>query len=171
MSLANQITLFRIFLTPLIAIALLLPELPYNNWVAAVLFLVVAFSDYFDGYFARKLNQVSDFGKVFDPLSDKILVIVILISLVDIKAISALPVIIIVMREFIITGVRIMAGSLGNIIAANLGGKWKTVLQDAAVLMLILNIPYAALVLWAAVAVSVTSGYEYVIKFMEASHG
>lgn len=164
MTLANKITLLRISFIPLIALVLLLPSIPYNMLIAALLFFVIALTDLIDGYVARKLGEVTDLGKVFDPLADKLLVTVILLCLVELRTVSAIPVMIIVFRELLILGIRIVAGSHGKIIAASLGGKWKTVFQDAAVLMLILNVPYGVLVFWTSVVLTVTSGLEYAVR-------
>ena len=171
MSLANKITLLRILLIPLVALALFASDLPYNNWIAAGLFLAIALTDYLDGYIARKLNQITNFGKVFDPLADKLLVIVTLLCLVELNIVSAIPVMIIIVRELLVSGIRIIASKSGKIIAASMGGKLKTVIQDAAVLMLVLNIPYGMSVLWTAVVLTVISGIDYLIKSKEALSG
>ncbi|MFC1559761.1 CDP-diacylglycerol--glycerol-3-phosphate 3-phosphatidyltransferase [Candidatus Margulisiibacteriota bacterium] len=171
MTAANQVTFLRIALIPLVSIILLSPCLPYNSWIAAGLFLFVALTDLLDGYLARKLDQITDLGKVFDPLADKLLVIVVLLCLVELGKVSAIPVMVIVFRELLILGIRIVAGSRGKIIAANLGGKWKTVVQYAAILMLILSIPYGVWALWTAVALTVISGIDYIFRSKEVFNG
>lgn len=118
--------------------------------------------DALDGYFARKLNQVTDFGKLMDPIADKLLVICTLIVLVERQAASSIPVMIIAAREIFISGFRAHKAMSGMVIAASIAGKVKTVLQIAAVLMLILSLPFAEVVLWLAVCASLYSGAEYI---------
>ncbi|NQU17228.1 MAG: CDP-diacylglycerol--glycerol-3-phosphate 3-phosphatidyltransferase [Candidatus Saganbacteria bacterium] len=158
---ANIITFLRILLIPLI-IGLLLSNQVY--WAFA-LFLLAALSDWLDGYLARRLKQVSDFGKFLDPLADKILVISILVVLmIEPRHGVAVPTIIIVGREFGVSVLRIWKAKQGNIMPASRLAKIKTVVQLIAVGMLILSIPYATAVLWLAVLVSIVSGIEYAKK-------
>ena len=152
MTLANRITLLRIFLIPL-CIALLLSKL---LGLAAVVFLILSLSDAVDGYVARRYNQVSEIGKMLDPLADKILVISVLIGLTSIGKADPIAVMLITAREFIIASVR---GK--KIFAASPIAKWKTTLQIIAVLMLLFSIPLANEVLWLAVLLSLLSGGVY----------
>ncbi len=126
-----------------------------------LLFICLAASDWLDGYLARKLNQVSDLGKFLDPLADKILIIVALLVLVELGKVSSVPVMIIVIREFLVMGLRVHTGGKGIAVAASFSAKWKTVLQLLAVFMLVCDLPYAAWILWLAVIVTVWSGVEY----------
>jgi CDP-diacylglycerol--glycerol-3-phosphate 3-phosphatidyltransferase len=158
---ANVITILRIALIPLI-ITLLLKGF---SLIAFALFLTAALSDWLDGYLARRLNQTSDFGKNFDPVADKILVIGILGTLVLIGQVSWAPFLIIVIREAAIVGFRIKKTNEGHVFGALFLGKAKTVAQLVAVGMLILKLPCAAEALWIAVGLSVVSGIEYVRKF------
>ena len=158
MNLPNFLTLSRIALIPFIVSLIYLNQL---FW-AAILFAFASLLDAVDGYLARKLNQVTDFGKLMDPIADKILVISILIMLVERGLAQSIPVIIICAREFIISGWRSHKATAGNIISASICGKTKTILQMAAVLMLLLNYPFAGEVLWLAAIVSVYSGVEYI---------
>ena len=153
---ANVITLLRIFLIPLI-ITLLLNNMPV--W-AFVLFLLTALTDGIDGYIARRLNQVTDLGKFLDPLADKLLVISMLLVLVG----FSLPVIIIIVREIAVLALRSFKANKGVTMPASWSAKTKTVLQLVAIGMLIISLPYANLVLWLAVIVSVISGVEYGCK-------
>jgi len=137
----------------------LLFSLEFNY--AAVLFIFLAFTDALDGYLARKLNQVSDFGKFWDPLADKILVTSALIGLIEVRALSALPVIIIIGRDLLVDALRLTEASKGKIISASYLGKVKTVSQMAAILFLILNWPYATWIFYFAVAMTLISGVEY----------
>lgn len=157
MSLANYITCARIALIPLI-VSLLLIGL---NGLAAIAFLLVAFSDAIDGYVARRFNQITDLGKFLDPLADKILVTSVLITLVGLNKASIIPVLIIVAREFLISGLRTYLARKNIIVAASQLGKWKTVSQVVAILMLLISLPYANLALWLAVALALISGGDY----------
>ncbi|MFC1510806.1 CDP-diacylglycerol--glycerol-3-phosphate 3-phosphatidyltransferase [Candidatus Margulisiibacteriota bacterium] len=157
MTLANRVTLARIALIPL-AIILLLVGL---NGAALIFFLLLAFSDAIDGYIARRFNQVSDLGKLLDPLADKILVICVLVTLVGLGKANLIPVVIIVAREFLVSGIRTYAAKEGLILAASQLAKVKTVVQIIAVAMLIINLPYADWVLWLAVVLSLISGWAY----------
>ena len=157
MTVANYVTLARIVLIPLI-IVLLLMRL---NGLAVIAFLLLSFTDAVDGYIARKYNQVSELGKFLDPLADKILVTTVLICLVGLGKANSIPVMIIVAREFIISGLRINAARSKKIIAASPTAKWKTFSQIIAAAMLMLDLPYADWALWLAVFLSVVSGGGY----------
>jgi len=144
-------------------IPLVLAFLYFNQPIwAAALFFVLSLTDALDGYLARRLKMMSDFGKLMDPAADKLLVISVLILLVE-KGISpSLPVIIIAARELFIGGWRAEKGAKGVVVGASITGKIKTVIQVIAVLMLMLNLPYAFCALWIAALVSIYSGVEYV---------
>ncbi|MFC1496018.1 CDP-diacylglycerol--glycerol-3-phosphate 3-phosphatidyltransferase [Candidatus Margulisiibacteriota bacterium] len=133
----------------------------YPFW-AFILFAVSALSDGLDGYLARRLKQITDFGKFADPLADKILVISILIVLVEAGAASSIPVILIVIREIAISGWRLIKARDGAVVAASWPAKIKTVLQLLATGMLIISLPNAEIVLWLAVIASIISGIDYV---------
>lgn len=150
--LANRITLLRLALIPL-CVALLLAAL---FGLAAVVFLLLSFSDAIDGYVARKYNQVSELGKQLDPLVDKILVMTVLIGLAALGKANPVPVMLICAREFIVASLRTQ-----KVFAASQIAKWKTVAQSAAVIMLLLNLPLAGAVLWLAVLLSLISGAAY----------
>lgn len=164
MNLPNWITLFRILTVPLLVYYLLNPGLPFNKYIAVAIFVIVAVSDYIDGYLARKLKKETDLGKFLDPLADKILVISALICLVELRVVSSIPVILIVVRDLAVIGIRLTASSFGRVIAADTMGKYKTVLLDISVAMLIIGMPYGALVLWFAAILAVVSGMDYFIK-------
>jgi CDP-diacylglycerol--glycerol-3-phosphate 3-phosphatidyltransferase len=152
LTLVNRITLLRIALIPL-CIAFLLSGF-YG--LAVVTFLLLSFSDAIDGYIARKYHQVSEIGKMLDPLADKILVITVLIGLASLGKADPVPVMLICAREFIIASVRTK-----KIFAASPIAKWKTFSQIVAVPMLTLNLPFAGWVLWFAVILSLISGGVY----------
>jgi len=158
---ANAVTFGRIALIPLFVIVLL-DKRPL--W-AAGLFLILALSDALDGILARYLKQTSDLGAYLDPLADKILVICALLGLIQLGLAPAVPVMLIVAREFAVSGFRILAAKEGRLMAASNFGKWKTVSQILAVLMLILNLPYALWVLWLAVLLTILSGVDYYVRF------
>jgi CDP-diacylglycerol---glycerol-3-phosphate 3-phosphatidyltransferase len=171
LNLPNSITLLRILFIPLLVFLLLSTSLPHNSQIAVVVFVCVAVSDWFDGYLARKLKQETTLGKFLDPLADKILVITALICLVELKAVSSIPVMIIVVRDFAVTALRLAAASTGRIIAADRLGKYKAFVLDVAAAMLIINLPYSVWVLWAGVALAVVSGIDYFARNKEVLYG
>ncbi|MDD5594236.1 MAG: CDP-diacylglycerol--glycerol-3-phosphate 3-phosphatidyltransferase [Candidatus Margulisbacteria bacterium] len=152
MTLANRITLLRVALIPLCIIFLLAGF--YG--LAAVIFLLLSFSDAIDGYIARKYNQVSELGKQLDPLADKILVLTVLIALTALGKAGPVAVMLILVREFVIASIR-----TAKVFAASPIAKWKTIIQMAAVFMCILSLPLSELVLWLAVILSYISGVAY----------
>lgn len=157
MTLANYVTLLRIAFTPL-NLALVLLGL---NGLAVIFFLLLSLSDAIDGYIARRFGEVSELGKFLDPLADKILVITVLIALVSLGKADPVPVIILAAREFLVSGIRTSAAQGGKSLPASQIAKWKTVLQVAAVAMLILNLPFANPMLWLAVILALVSGGVY----------
>ena len=128
---ANLVTMSRILVTPLYLIFIFRPEL-WAKWTAGLLFAWGAISDYFDGYLARKYNLKSDFGALLDPLADKILMLTVFVSFVELDLVQAWMVVIIAAREFLITGLRQMAQTRNVVIAASRAGKHKTVSQIIA---------------------------------------
>ena len=132
MNLPNKLTLLRIILVPFVIAAILIP-FPFHFTVAGLLFGAAAITDAFDGKIARRDNLITDFGKFADPLADKILVISVLVCFVKLGLCGAIPLIIIIFREFTVTSVRLVAASKGNVIAANMWGKVKTVTQIIAI--------------------------------------
>lgn len=136
--------------------------------VADVIFIVASLTDLLDGKIARKYHLVTNFGKFMDPLADKLLVCSALICLIELGQIPAWVVIIIISREFIISGFRLVASDNGVVIAASYWGKFKTVFQMTAVILLILNLEplklVADIVLWIAVALTVISLADYIYK-------
>ena len=132
MNVPNRLTLLRILLVPAI-IAVILIQFPFHFTVAGLLFGAAAITDAFDGKIARRDNLVTDFGKFADPLADKILVISVLVCFVKLGLCGAVPLIIIIFREFAVTSVRLVAAAKGKVIAANMWGKVKTVTQIIAI--------------------------------------
>lgn len=129
MNLPNKITMFRVFLIPVFVVLLMVDEIPYYNFIALAVFSVACFSDFLDGYLARKMGLVTTFGKFMDPLADKILVCTAMILLIELNKIPAVIAAIIMAREFIISGFRLIASDKGVVIAAGYLGKFKTVAQ------------------------------------------
>jgi CDP-diacylglycerol--glycerol-3-phosphate 3-phosphatidyltransferase len=140
MNLPNKLTLFRVILIPFFVFFLLAPYFEgYGNYIALAIFFVASLTDMLDGKIARKYNLITDFGKFMDPLADKLLVCSALIGLVELELLPAWIVIIIIAREFIISGFRLIASDNGIVIAASYWGKFKTVFQMLMVIVLILN--------------------------------
>ena len=170
MNLPNKLTIIRVCLMPFFVAALLFDH--GNNYtmriVANVLFIVASLTDLFDGKIARKYNLVTNFGKFMDPLADKLLVCSALICLIELGQLPAWVVIIIISREFIISGFRLVAADNGVVIAASYWGKFKTTFQMAAVILMIFNIPALTLVtnivVVIAVALTIISLVDYVAK-------
>jgi len=171
LNLPNSVTFLRVLFIPLLVYFLLTPQILHGNIIAVVVFAIVAASDALDGYLARRLKQETVIGKFMDPLADKILVISALLCLVEIRWVSSIPVIIIIVRDMAVIGLRLAASSSGKIIAADTLGKYKAALLDVAVVMLILNLPYGNLVLWLGVVLAVISGIEYFMKNKELLRG
>ena len=170
MNLPNKLTIIRVCLIPFFVAALLFDH--GNNYtmriVANVLCIVASLTDLFDGKIARKYNLVTNFGKFMDPLADKLLVCSALICLIELGQLPAWVVIIIISREFIISGFRLVAADNGVVIAASYWGKFKTTFQMAAVILMIFNIPALTLVtnivVVIAVALTIISLVDYVAK-------
>ncbi len=140
MNLPNKITIFRVLMIPVFLIFMLVPDIPYGRYIAAAIFIIAALSDFVDGYLARKYHLVTNFGKFMDPLADKLLVSSALICFVELHILAAWIVIIIIAREFIISGFRLVASDKGVVIAAGWWGKLKTNVQMIMSVMLIINL-------------------------------
>ncbi len=142
MNLANKLTLLRIAMIPMFMVFMYLqPSMPGTaEVIAVILFLAAAVTDKIDGYVARKYDQITKFGKIMDPVADKLLIAAVFISLVDLHpAVTAWPVIIIMAREFLISALRMIAASEGIVISANIWGKVKTNIQVFVAFLLILH--------------------------------
>ncbi|MGI6360735.1 MAG: CDP-diacylglycerol--glycerol-3-phosphate 3-phosphatidyltransferase [Bacillota bacterium] len=137
MNLANRITLIRICLIPVFLIVLYLLPQPFNFMISSFIFIAAAATDGIDGYIARNYNMVTNLGKFMDPLADKLLVAAAFIAFVDLSLLTAWIVIVILSREFIITGLRAIAAEKGVVIAASAMGKFKTVSQIVAIVLLL----------------------------------
>ena len=171
MGLANKITITRILLVPIFMAFLLSAPQPLGSYVAVFIFAIAAITDSVDGYIARSQKQVTVFGQLIDPLADKLLVSAALISLVDLNRLSAWVAVVIIAREFAVSGLRLVALSENKVIPASIWGKLKTISQIIAIILIILNIPYfifGAPIGWLAMAVAlvltVLSGIDYFTK-------
>jgi CDP-diacylglycerol--glycerol-3-phosphate 3-phosphatidyltransferase len=163
LNLPNALTLLRILAVPVVIVALL-GETPNGDVIAAVVFALAALTDGLDGYFARSRGRVTTFGKLMDPLADKLLIIGALVSLVSLGRLAAWVAMVIIAREVAVTILRTIAAERGLVIAASWLGKAKTVLQIAAVIALIAADPAPAWVdalVYVALAVTVISGADY----------
>ena len=138
-----------------------------GDLIAVTIFSIASLTDAIDGYIARKNHQITNFGKFLDPLADKILVIAVLITMVELQLFPSIPVVIIITREFIVSGLRMVAASEGVVIAASHGGKLKTVTQLIGIIMLMLGLPYAMAVMWFSVVLTVWSGVEYLVNSLD----
>ena len=140
MNLPNKLTIFRVILIPFFVVFMLAPICPgYANYIAVAIFIIASLTDLLDGKIARKYNLVTDFGKFMDPLADKLLVCAAMICLIETGQLAAWIVIVIISREFIISGFRLVAADNGVVIAASYWGKFKTTFQMLMVIVLILN--------------------------------
>lgn len=168
MNLPNRLTLARIFLIPVFLLIISI-RIPYGDFLAAAVFILAASTDGLDGYIARKRKQVTTFGKLMDPLADKLLITAALISLVELQRLSAWVAVIIIGRELAVTGLRSMAASEGAVIAASKLGKYKTVTQIIAIVMMFFpQLPFYPYPGHSAMAVAVLftvwSGVDYFKK-------
>lgn len=162
------LTLSRIVLIPFFV--LLAPDRPL---LGALIFGVASITDFLDGYLARKTGQITKFGIILDPIADKFLVISALILLVDLARLSVWIAIIIIVREFLVTALRVVALSKDIVIPAEMGGKLKTFFQIAAILCLIISMNFLGVdlydvgivLIWAALALSIFSGVRYTLMF------
>lgn len=170
MNLPNKLTVLRVIMIPFFVVSLLAfhGEVRLLRNLAAAIFIVASLTDMLDGKIARKYNLVTNFGKFMDPLADKLLVCSALICMIELRELPAWMVIIIISREFIISGFRLVASDNGVVIAASYWGKFKTTFQMIGVVLLIFNIPalsmVTTIVIWIALALTVISLVDYVVK-------
>lgn len=191
MNLANKLTLIRIFLVPVFLLFIATKDIPYGSFIATFIFILAALTDKLDGYIARSRNQITNFGKLMDPLADKLLVTAALISLVELQVVPAWAAVVIIAREFAVSGLRSIAASQGRVIAASWWGKIKTVIQIIAIILLLLNVNIhdakllkifvidnhyikeffrivPTIMLMVAVVITLISGYDYFKKNKDA---
>ena len=174
-NLANNLTLFRIIIVPILIVILLYSDSKTSSLFAATLFALAAFTDWLDGYIARKKNIITAFGKFLDPLADKILVSITLIMLLSLDRVYAWMVAVIIAREVAVTGLRIAIAREGIIIEASKLAKYKTAFQLLAAEALLIHYTYFSInfhnvgmvLLWVALFVTLWSGLIYFFKFFE----
>ncbi|MGE4215129.1 MAG: CDP-diacylglycerol--glycerol-3-phosphate 3-phosphatidyltransferase [Anaerotignaceae bacterium] len=175
MNLPNKLTMARVIMIPVFLVVLLsgvIPQ-PVNRYIAVIIFMVASFTDYLDGHIARKYNLVTNFGKFMDPLADKLLVAAAMISMVELGDIAAWIVIIIISREFIITGFRLIAVEANVVIAASWWGKTKTVSQMAMIIVVLSGIGgiLGQILIYASAILTIISGVDYIVKNMNVLKG
>lgn len=171
LNLPNMLSMSRVFLVPVVMVFLTLRTqfgfiegVNIGDLLAGLVFIIASLTDAADGYIARKKGIVTNLGKFIDPLADKIMVVAALIALVELRRVPAWMVVVIISREFIVTGIRMIAASEGVVIAASAGGKLKTVSQIIGIILLIFNLPLGMLVMWIAMFLTIWSGMDYLIK-------
>ena len=167
MNLPNKLTVLRMVLVPFFVASLLMSATNDSlKWLALALFVIASLTDFADGYIARKYNLITNFGKFMDPLADKILTVSGMICLIELGRIPSWIVVIIVAREFIISGFRLIAAENGVVIAANYWGKFKTTFQMIMIILMIMNIPQLQIVtdivMWIALALTIISLVTYI---------
>ena len=170
MNLPNKITVFRILMIPFFVACMLIKEIPYHEIIAGVIFIIAALSDLVDGKIARRFNLVTNFGKFMDPLADKLLVQSALLCFVANGLLPAWIAIVIMSREFIISGFRLVAADKGIVIAAVYLGKLKTVFQMVMSVMLIFHFSHPVwlateqIFIWGSLILTIVSLVDYFIK-------
>lgn len=171
MNLPNKLTILRVILIPFFVVFMMVPYFKgYGNYVALAIFIVASLTDMLDGKIARKYNLVTNFGKFMDPLADKLLVCSAMICLIETGQLASWIVIVIIAREFIISGFRLVASDNGVVIAASYWGKFKTVSQMLMVIVLILDLPHPAfqmlgtVLTYLALILTIVSLVDYIAK-------
>ncbi len=188
MNTPNKLSIFRIALVPLIVLTLLFPYaqvgismpsyvindvfIPLKNLIALFLFALASFTDFLDGYLARKYNQITTLGKFLDPIADKVLVNTLFILLAYQGVVPVVAVLLMIWRDTMVDGIRMMASAKGKTISAGILGKVKTVLQIVTIIFVLLNnipfefwlLPVADLLVWFSTFVSLLSGYAYFVE-------
>lgn len=175
MNVPNRLTILRVVMIPLFVVAMLWETLPYHEYIALALFVGACITDFFDGYLARKYNQITTFGKFMDPLADKLLVCAAMICFLTNQQtqMPAWAVIVIISREFIISGFRLVAAEKGVTIAASYWGKVKTVVRMIMSILLIIHFEHPVfriinpIFIYAAVLLTIISLVDYIYKNRE----
>ena len=170
MNLPNKLTILRVILIPFFVVFMLFDITgAADKWIALVIFCVASLTDMLDGKIARKYNLVTNFGKFMDPLADKLLVCTALICLTSMNRLNVIVVLLIIAREFIISGFRLVASDNGIVIAASYWGKFKTVSQMALIIVLIMDLGgvwnvVGTVLTWVALILTVVSLIDYIAK-------
>lgn len=165
MNTANKLTLTRIVMIPIFLVVLYL-DFPFNRYAALAIFILASITDFIDGYVARHYDQITDFGKFMDPLADKLLVVSAMLWFVETRQMPAWAVLIVVAREFAVTGLRLVAVDGGRVIAAGWSGKVKTAATMVCICLMLLPIPQVVNTVCVILIVATTlySGVEYFVK-------
>ena len=170
MNLPNKLTILRVILIPFFVVFMLFDITgAADKWIALVIFCVASLTDMLDGKIARKYNLVTNFGKFMDPLAEKLLVCTALICLTSMNRLNVIVVLVIIAREFIISGFRLVASDNGIVIAASYWGKFKTVSQMALIIVLIMDLGgvwnvVGTVLTWVALILTVVSLIDYIAK-------
>ena len=170
MNLPNKLTILRVILIPFFVVFMLFDITgAADKWIALVIFCVASLTDMLDGKIARKYNRVTNFGKFMDPLADKLLVCTALICLTSMNRLNVIVVLVIIAREFIISGFRLVASDNGIVIAASYWGKFKTVSQMALIIVLIMDLGgvwnvVGTVLTWVALLLTIVSLIDYIAK-------
>ena len=166
MNTPNKLTVLRMILVPVFMVVYMVERIPFHTAISAFLFIFASVTDWLDGYLARKNNLVTNFGKFMDPLADKLLVTGALLCLMERDVVTFWAVMIIIAREFIVTGLRLVAVTKGIVIAAGQLGKLKTVMQLIAISVAILGLPKIVIdiLIYISVFLTALSGADYLIQ-------
>lgn len=174
MNTANKVTMIRVFLVPVFMVLFMIDS-AICHYAALGVFILASVTDAIDGHIARKHNQITTFGKFVDPLADKVLTTAAFLILMHYGRMDVWAMMIILTREFMVAGIRLVAAGDGNVVAASMWGKLKTVLQMAAIIVAMLLLPYdkflgvpagliSSILIWISVVFTVISGVDYVSK-------
>ena len=178
MNLPNKLTVCRVILIPFFVFFLLFdPASVSFKWIALGIFVIASLTDMLDGKIARKYNLITDFGKFMDPLADKLLVCSAMIGLIELGRIPSWIVIVIIAREFVISGFRLIASDNGRVIAASYWGKFKTTFQMIMVILMIADIQnqefkvLTQVIMWIALVLTIISLVDYLVKNKDVMNG
>lgn len=174
MNTANKITMIRVFLVPIFMVLLMIDN-SICHYLALAVFVIASVTDAIDGHIARKYNQITTFGKFVDPLADKVLTTSAFLILMYYDRMSVWALMIILVREFAVSGIRLVAAGEGEIVAASMWGKLKTITQMVAIIVAILLLPtntflgvqtkiFSDILIWLSVVFTVISGTDYIVK-------
>ncbi len=178
LNLPNALALLRVAMAPLMYLFLVdrdssLFSGMHSSWLdyfAALLFVLASTTDFFDGFIARSWNQKTELGAILDPLADKMLVLAAFLGLMVMGRANPWAIYLILTREFFITGIRVASASKGYSVSASMAGKVKTVTQMFAIGFLMMNWPFANLLLWVAVILTLYSGFEYISAYAKKAY-
>lgn len=177
MNLPNKLTVLRVILVPVFVVFLLCDITGYDKWIALAVFIIASLTDMLDGKIARKYNLVTNFGKFMDPLADKLLVCSAMICFIPMGILPTWMVLIVIAREFIISGFRLVAADNGVVIAASIWGKYKTAVSMVMICFALADINnpayqiFVQVLIWASLILTVVSLVDYIIKNKDIFRG